>query len=188
MTCWMAVMAMTTLEGGYGADMLTGGDHSDDVLPGDTPGDTASYAGSMMGVTVRLHSLKAMGGDAEGDVFAGSTTYTYMIENEDEEMEEVEGTAADIENLTGSHNADILAGDGRANNIKGLGGDDKIYGGPGGDADTNADVLDGGAGNDMLWGGIGADELHGGAGNDMLWGGPGIDTYMWWRWQRHDLR
>ena len=167
-----------TLEGGAGADMLTGGDHNDVVALGDTPGDTASYAGSMMGVTVRLHSLKAMGGDAGGDVFAGSTTYTYMIENEDEEMEEVEGTAADIENLTGSHNADILAGDGRANTIKGLGGDDKIYGGPGGDGDTNADVLEGGAGNDMVFGGIGDDELHGGAGNDMLWGGAGDDTYM----------
>ena len=54
----------------------------------------------------------------------------------------------------------------------------RSYGGPGGDKDTNADVLDGGAGNDMVFGGIGADELHGGAGNDMLWGGPGVDTYM----------
>ena len=60
-----------------------------------------------------------------------------MVENEDEEMEEVEGSVPDIENLTGSANADILAGDGRGNTIKGGAGDDKIYGGPGGDADTN---------------------------------------------------
>ena len=33
--------------------------------------DTASYALSTMGVTVRLHADKAMGGDAEGDTFAG---------------------------------------------------------------------------------------------------------------------
>ena len=45
-----------TLEGGYGADVLTGGDDN----------DTASYAGSMMGVTVRLHNSKFMGGDAKG--------------------------------------------------------------------------------------------------------------------------
>ena len=32
--------------------------------------------------------------------------------------------------LTGSANADILAGDFRDNTIKGGGGDDKIYGGP----------------------------------------------------------
>ena len=40
-----------TLEGGPGADVLTGGDGS----------DTASYAGSMMGVTVRLHNSKCHG-------------------------------------------------------------------------------------------------------------------------------
>ena len=51
-----------TLEGGYGADVLTGGDGS----------DTASYAGSMMGVTVRLHNSKFMGGDAKGDTFGGT--------------------------------------------------------------------------------------------------------------------
>ena len=45
-----AVMAPTTLTGGDGVD-------------------TASYGGSMMGVTVRLHSQQAMGGDAEGDTW-----------------------------------------------------------------------------------------------------------------------
>ena len=44
-----------TLEGGSGADMLTGGGGA----------DTASYANSMMGVTVRLHSNMAKGGDAK---------------------------------------------------------------------------------------------------------------------------
>ena len=56
-----------TLEGGYGADVLTGGDGS----------DTASYAGSMMGVTVRLHNSKFMGGDAKGDSFGATVTATY---------------------------------------------------------------------------------------------------------------
>ena len=60
MIIWTAALAMMTLEGGYGADMLTGGDRRS---------DTASYSMSMMGVTVRLHSLQAMGGDAEGDTF-----------------------------------------------------------------------------------------------------------------------
>ena len=77
------------------------------------PGDTASYAGSMMGVTVRLHSLKAMGGDAEGDVWGRlAPLTTYMIENEDEEMEEVEGTPLPTSRTSPvRHNADILAGD-----------------------------------------------------------------------------
>ena len=152
-----------TLEGGYGADTLTGGE--DD--------DTVSYASSMMGVTVRLHSQQAMGGDAEGDVWGDTVTLTYMLPDEDGEMQEHEETVPDFVNLTGSNMADILAGDSRDNTIMGMGGDDKIYGGPGG----GDDILNGGGGDDMLFGGHGDDDLHGGGGDDMLVGGPGNDTY-----------
>ena len=152
-----------TLEGGYGADVLTGGE--DD--------DTASYAGSMMGVTVRLHSSQAMGGDAEGDTWGDTVTVTYMLPDEDGEMQEHEETVPDIVNLTGSGMADILAGDSRANEIDGGGGDDKVYGGPGG----GDDVLSGGMGADMIWGGRGDDTLYGNAGDDMLHGGPGADDF-----------
>ena len=62
-----------TLEGGPGADTLTGGE--DD--------DAASYAGSTMGVTVRLHSSTAMGGDAEGDVWGDTVTVEYTLPDED---------------------------------------------------------------------------------------------------------
>ena len=152
-----------TLEGGYGADTLTGGE--DD--------DTASYAGSMMGVTVRLHSSTAMGGDAKGDVWGDTVTVEYTLPDEDGMDVEYEETVPDIVNLTGSRNADILAGDSRGNTIKGGGGDDKLYGGPGGGDDT----LRGDGGADMVFGGHGDDILHGGAGDDMLNGGPGNDEY-----------
>ena len=160
-----------TLEGGYGADVLTGGD-------GD---DTASYGGSMMGVTVRLHNSKFMGGDAMGDSFGARVTATYT----DMDDEEQEVMLPDIRHLTGSANADVLAGDFRDNTIKGGGGDDRIYGGPDpsnldpmgrGDA-TNEDTLMGEGGDDMIFGGAGNDTLDGGAGNDTLVGGGGADTY-----------
>ena len=164
-----------TLEGGPGADVLTGGDGS----------DTASYAGSTMGVTVRLHTSSARGGDAKGDTFGATVTATYM--NMDDE--EVEVMLPDIMHLTGSANADILAGDFRNNTIKGGDGDDKIFGGPDpsdlgpmpSTADrggaTNVDTLMGEGGNDRIWGGAGNDTLMGGAGNDTLIGGAGADTY-----------
>ena len=160
-----------SLNGGYGADMLTGGDGS----------DTASYAGSMMGVTVRLHSFQSMGGDAEGDTFAGRVDADYTNEDGDD----FTASLADIEHLMGSANDDILAGDFRNNTIDGGDGDDKIYGGPGAGADAkgvgvdddNSDELSGGKGNDMIFGGLGNDTLNGGAGDDMLHGGPGDDTY-----------
>ena len=174
-----------TLDGGMGDDDLSGGDGDDtlkggygmDTLTGGKGMDTASYAGSMMGVEVRLHASKAMGGDAEGDTFGGMVTYEHMTLNEDDEMVETESTAVDIEHLTGSDMDDILAGDGRMNTIMGMGGNDKIYGGPGGDADTNEDMLHGGDGDDMIFGGVGEDTLNGDDGNDMLVGGPGQDTY-----------
>ncbi|MDE0512434.1 MAG: pre-peptidase C-terminal domain-containing protein, partial [Gammaproteobacteria bacterium] len=175
-----------TLSGGMGDDELDGGDGMDtlvggpgaDVLTGGEDDDRASFAGSMMGVTVRLHASQLMGGDAEGDSWGDMTTVTYELPDEDGEMLEFEETVPDIVNLTGSGMADILSGDSRGNMIDGGGGDDKLYGGPGGGDDT----LHGGKGDDMLFGGWGSDTLHGGAGDDMLNGGKegdtaGVDTY-----------
>ena len=172
-----------TLYGGAGDDMLDGGDENDtleggpgaDMLTGGLGADTASYSKSMMGVTVRLHTSQAMGGDAEGDTWGDTATVEYSMPAEDPEDPPVmkEETVPDIVNLTGSHMADILAGDSRDNVIKGNGGDDKLYGGPGGGDDD----LQGGPGADMLFGGRGDDDLQGGGGDDMLSGGSGDDDY-----------
>ena len=45
-----------------------------DTLTGGEGDDTASWAGSMMGVTVRLHTGQVMGGDAEGDTWGDMVT------------------------------------------------------------------------------------------------------------------
>ena len=131
-----------TLSGGEGDDVLDGGDEDDtleggpgaDTLIGGTGVDTASYAGSTMGVMVRLHSNKLDGGDAKGDVFSDTTTNTYLVKPDPDEndTEEVTETVPDFVNLIGSGMADTLAGDSRDNKIKGGGGDDMIFGGPGG--------------------------------------------------------
>ncbi len=172
------------LYGGDGDDDLDGGDEDDtleggpgaDTLTGAGGADTASYAGSMMGVTVRLHSGQAMGGDAEGDTWGDMVTvdYTMPAEDPDDPPVDMEETVPDIIHLTGSGMADILAGDSRANTIKGGGGDDKLYGGPGGGNDD----LQGGGGDDMLFGGRGADTLSGGMGDDTLNGGAGADMFF----------
>ena len=169
------------LYGGAGNDMLGGGDGDDtlvggagmDTLTGGEGADTASYAGSMMGVTVRLHTGQAMNGDAEGDTWGDMTTVKY--DDPDPEAKPgsmLEETVPDIINLTGSGMKDILAGDSRANVIKGGGGGDTLFGGPGGGADT----LEGGDGDDSLYGGIGNDTLAGGGDDDKLYGGKGNDT------------
>ena len=175
------------LYGGAGDDMLDGGDENDtleggygaDVLTGGRGHDTASYGSSMMGVTVRLHAMQAMGGDAEGDTFGDTTSAEYTVVDEDEEEHVMMETVPDVINLTGSAHADILAGDSRDNVIMGGGGDDRLYGGPGGSTDQsdNADTMHGGGGNDHVFGGRGHDILHGDGGNDNLWGNGGENTY-----------
>ena len=155
-----------TLNGRAGDDWLEG-EAGADTLIGGPGGDTASYRYSDAGVTVRLHSGTAQGGHAAGDSFGGMDTFTVTENGESRTIE-----APDIEHLLGSAYDDTLAGDGRNNHLDGGAGDDRLYGGP----DGGDDVLVGGDGHDKLYGGKGDDTLDGGAGNDVLKGGPGNDT------------
>ena len=102
-----------------GDDLLTGGPGADRLVGG-AGNDTASYARSPEGVTVRLHSLAATGGDATGDTFPGLVDVAYT------DLDGVEQTDSlpDVEHLIGSAHNDILAGDRRDNVIDGGAGND----------------------------------------------------------------
>ena len=152
-----------------GDDLLTGGPGADRLVGG-AGLDTASWAGSSEAVTVRLHSLAAKGGDAEGDTFPYLVDVTYT----DADGVAQTDSLPDVENLIGSNHNDILAGDRRDNDIDGGFGDDTLYGGPGG----GDDEMTGGLGNDRLFGGQGDDTLIGGPGDDRLAGGPGADVFV----------
>lgn len=110
-----------TLIGGSGQDYLDGGDGTDTVV----------YTGSPAGVTVDLGAGTAWGGDADGPVQIvgrGSVIRHDIIRN--------------VENVTGSGQADHLIGNAQANLLAGSGGNDTLTGGLG------ADTLNGGAGRD----------------------------------------
>ena len=88
-----------------------------------------------------------------------------------------------VEHLRGSDHDDVLAGDVRDNRLDGGPGNDILYGGPEGGDDaligsTGDDRLYGGKGDDTLNGGPGDDELRGGPDNDTLNGGEGADTFF----------
>ena len=157
------------LWGSSGDDLLTGGPGADRLVGG-AGNDTASFAGSPEGVTVRLHSFAAANGDAQGDSFPYTVDVAYTDAGGLEQTE----TLPDVESLIGSAHNDILAGDRRDNDLDGGAGDDTLYGGPGGGDDNMA----GGLGNDRLFGGQGNDILIGGQGDDRLAGGAGADVFV----------
>jgi streptogramin lyase len=75
-------------------------------------------------------------------------------------------------------NVNTIVGDGRADIISSLDGDDRVLGKGGRDricAGGGNDRASGGAGNDALSGEAGDDELKGGSGKDVLRGGAGKD-------------
>ena len=114
------------LDGGEGEDSLIGGAGAD-ILNGGDDIDTASYEGSITGVTVNLSTGVGSGGDAEGDQLS------------------------EIENLVGSAQNDRLIGDSGENHLQGDAGNDWLQGNEG------VDMLEGGAGADTLDGGADID-------------------------------
>jgi serralysin len=124
-----------TLSGGDGDDTLIGGAGADSLVGGNGV-DTVSYEYATADVRLDLLTGGTQG-DALGDSYSG------------------------IEDITGSAYNDQLVASNVSNNLRGLGGDDVIYGRQG------DDTLDGGEGNDMLHGSEGADALIGGAGTDI---------------------
>lgn len=131
------------LRGGAGNDTIDGAGGSD-VLAGGEGDDTVEFRTASAGVTVDLAAGTATG--AGNDVLA------------------------DFENVTGSDLPDTIDGNGAANVLRGLFGEDELRG-RGGD-----DVVRGGRGGDRLFGGNGDDLLRAGHGKDLLDGGPGNDV------------
>ena len=151
-----------TVNGGSGDDVLYEDSDAFDIdsFSGGAGHDSIHYVGVLHGVNISLNDAADDGRPGEGD-----------------------NVKSDIEDIRGSGNADTLIGDGDANWIFGLDLDelDRVPQDPGGL------VIDGGGGNDYiwgsaseskgdrLWGGTGNDGIVGWAGNDALSGGPGDD-------------
>jgi len=142
------------LLGGAGDDIVAGG-LGDDTMDGGAGIDTLSFAANPTAVLVDLSLITPQDTGAGFDAIRG------------------------FENLVGSDNEDLLAGNTVANVIHGGGAFDLIDGAGGNDqlfGDDGDDLLFGNIGSDQLYGGDGDDDLIGYAGNDQLFGGAGSDT------------
>lgn len=152
------------LDGGSGADLVTGSD-GDDRLAGGSEPDTLAGAD-------RDDLLDAA--DRDPDVVdggAGRDTVSYArFESAQPAVVDLSaGTGpfgdglSSVESATGGGGHDILGGSDGANELTGNDGDD---------------VLGGGAGDDVLRGGVGDDELDGGDGDDLLEGYTGTNLLV----------
>ena len=83
------------------------------------------------------------------------------------------------DDLYGGRLSDDMTGDAGRDTLRGRGGDDTLGGGAGNDriyGGQGDDRLTGGTGKDQIRGGAGDDTVSGGGGNDKLYGGDGHDV------------
>ena len=89
-----------------------------------------------------------------------------------------------VDELNGGSGADLLVDLQGTDTLNGDTGDDtlitnsSVLDGYSGAADTGDDILNGGAGNDVIFAGTGADTITGGTGNDWMFGGGGADDFV----------
>ncbi|UYV35895.1 hypothetical protein N4R57_12610 [Rhodobacteraceae bacterium D3-12] len=112
-----------------GYDTFVGSTGGRERYDGGSGSDTVTYYASSAGVTASLLLGYGSAGDARYDLYTS------------------------IENLGGTSFDDILTGDNERNNLRGLGGDDLIFGN---------------GGIDRIYGGRGDDTIDGGAGSDFI--------------------
>ena len=162
------------LNGGAGNDALDGGDGADNLQGGAGNDNLIGGAGND-----RLE-----GGQGADSMTGGSGDDVYLVDNAMDSVKEGLNGGTDVvqttlQNYTLANNVETLVfagtgaftgkGNAIANTINGGSGNDFLYGMGGNDQ------LNGGAGNDFLEGGEGIDNLQGGTGNDYMIGGVGND-------------
>jgi Ca2+-binding RTX toxin-like protein len=143
-----------TIEGEAGPDDLQGGPRADD-FSGGTENDTVFFGDHDAKVKVAIDNVAndGSGGGIEGD-----------------------NVRADIEEVEGGPNDDLLIGNGQGNRLVGAGGEDDVRGEAGDDEVFGDSTFQSGAlGDDQLGGGPGDDQLFGGGGADDLQGATGFD-------------
>jgi Ca2+-binding RTX toxin-like protein len=126
----------------------------------------------------KSHQIKVEVTDGKG----GRAEQIFIINIGDQLTLNKRGTKK-ADKLNGTALDDILkGGTGTVKDIiKGLAGDDQLYGENGNDSVLGGDGIDrlyGGNGDDVLKGEAGNDTLFGEAGNDKLYGGAGSDTFV----------
>jgi len=184
------------LDGGAGNDTIVGGEGNDNIYGGSDSWESRALDNS--------DTLDGGAGDdnidggSGNDLIFGGTGDDYLYGGNENGGEGGDNALTNDDTIYGGDGNDTIDGGSGADKLYGGAGNDVIYGGDNNwesrvydpETDTytemsNADVIDGGdgndtldgqAGDDLLLGGAGDDEIYGGNGDDILDGGMGLDT------------
>ncbi len=163
------------LEGGGGNDQLFGGDVADTLIGGAGRDTLDGGDGNDTFVLNRNDEAKDVlrGGDGTDTVVSDNDgDFQFRSFSRNASIEVIDGgtSPSDIEGTSSGNTLDFRDTELRnIDEIDGGRGNDRIFGSAGDDR------IDGGDGNDKLFGEAGADDLEGGKGNDQLFGGDGAD-------------
>lgn len=170
----MGAGSVMGVDGGDGNDSLYGGSGAD-IFRGGNGNDTLMGFGGDDTFFADAGFDLIIGGAGFDRIMLSDATEAQVLDLADT-TSNVGLTMGDkisgIEAITGSDFDDLLGGTHIANHIDGGAGNDTLFGRGG------ADTLIGGAGDDWIDGGIGHDHLSGGDGDDYLFGGRGADTLI----------
>ena len=170
-----------TLAGGGGSDtfVFASGDGDDEInsftiTDGEDKIDLSAFT-SIASLEDLRNDISNRGGDIEIDLLPGTSGAVEIRLNTaggfNSSDDDFYGLTADnfifyTKRISGN------TGDRFNNEINGGRGDDAIYG------EQGRDILNGGAGDDEIYGGEDEDTINGGEGDDWLDGGPGDDTFV----------
>ena len=166
-----------TLAGGSGSDtfVFASGDGDDEINSFTITGGQDKIDLSAFTSIASLDDLKDdisnRGGDIEIDLPSGGEIRLNDAGGFNASDDDYYGLTADnfifyTKRISGN------MGDRFNNEINGGSGDDAIYG------EQGRDILNGGGGDDEIYGGEDEDTINGGEGDDWLDGGPGDDTFV----------
>ncbi len=173
------------LYGGEGSDVMTGGSGSDLYVFGiasapelDIVNESLEQQEPLKGVDTLDFSKVGASTALKVDLRSRSESKTIATHKNRTVAVEYDQSRNAWENVIGSPGDDVISGNVSANRLEGLGGNDFIKGwagiddlrgGPGNDEIYGAGgIVDGGDGDDVLYGLLGTDILIGGAGADRL--------------------
>ncbi len=182
---------------GTGNDTVLGGDGAERILDGTGADEIAAGAGNDAvlaepdlaidlydgGSGIDTLSLTRSEVAVRLDLTRGTFTSVTFGADEIIGFERVICAGA-ADRVVGDDQDNALFGNDGSDSLIGMGGNDTLHGGN----DALANHLDGGAGNDRLWGADGVDRLLGGTGDDVLYGrydtdimtgGTGADRFIY---------